>query len=239
MISREALVARWLHANPKHSVASLDSHAPVGAPAPNLQALVQHELATGHYRLNEFVAPPPPESWWEQVLDWIRDRWDDLWKALSARVHVSPAGASAIGDVILVVVAVVLVLVALRLFYGLQISRAAKRAAAQPLEPPPDPDALFRQACDAASRGEYGAAALLLFAATIALLDGRAIDVERSSTVGDLRRKLRGTDASLVKPFDEIATPFVRKAYAERAVDEPQWQRARQAFGLLLQRAQA
>jgi hypothetical protein len=82
--------------------------------------------------------------------------------------------------------------------------------------------------------GEYGTAALLLFGATVALLDGRgAVAASRSATVGDLRRELRARDAPLVAAFDAVAAPFVEKAYAERRVDEPQWHRARDAFVVL------
>jgi hypothetical protein len=70
----------------------------------------------------------------------------------------------------------------------------------------------------------------------VALLDRRgAADGTASATVGDLRRELRASDARLVAPFDAVAAPFVQEAYAERAVDEPQWHRARDAFATLLQ----
>jgi hypothetical protein len=76
----------------------------------------------------------------------------------------------------------------------------------------------------------------LLFAATVALLDRQgAVDGTASATVGDLRRELRAGNARLVGPFDAVAAPFVQEAYAERAVDEPQWHRARDAFATLLQ----
>jgi hypothetical protein len=48
--------------------------------------------------------------------------------------------------------------------------------------------------------------------------------------VGDLRRELRAGDAALVPAFDAVAEPFVARAYAERAVDAPQWSRARAAY---------
>jgi hypothetical protein len=53
--------------------------------------------------------------------------------------------------------------------------------------------------------------------------------------VGDLRRELRARNAALIVPFDEVAAPFVQKAYAEHAVEEPQWHRAHKAFAALLQ----
>jgi hypothetical protein len=234
--SREVLMERWLHANRAHSAARLESSEPVNEPPFNLTQLAARELDTpGRYQLAEPVAAPPPQSWWEMALDWLQKRWDDLWRTLSARVHVSPSRVNAIGDGILVVVGIVLLAVILRLLFALQIARSAARLAAEPLTSPPDPQALFQTASDAANRGEYGSAALLLFAATVALLDGRAIAVDRSATVGDLRRRLRRADASLVAPFDTVAAPFVQRAYAERAVGAPQWERARDAFATLAQ----
>ena len=99
------------------------------------------------------------------------------------------------------------------------------------MEETPAPTALYRLACAAASRADYGGAALLLFAATVALLDREgAVDGSSSATVGDLRRELRARNAALIGAFDTVAGPFVQKAYAERAIDEPQWDRARHAF---------
>ena len=109
--------------------------------------------------------------------------------------------------------------VVVRLLRNLQVDRSQSSPRPAPLEEPPAPRALYKQACNAAGRGDYGTAALLLFAAMIALLDRQgAVDATASATVGDLRRELRAGNARLVAPFDAVAAPFVQEAYAERAV---------------------
>jgi hypothetical protein len=230
--SRQALVERWLHANRAHSLAQLQSTAH-GAPAPpDLHALGQRELAIpGRYQITEPPSQTAGEPWWLRALQWLHDRWDQLWRALFGHVHVSARTAGGIGDVLLVVVAVALLYAGFLVLRNVGRARSAARLRAEPLAAPPDPQSLYQRACDAANRGEYGSAALLLFAATIALLAGRGtISGSESATVGDLRRALRSGDAKLIPQFDAIAAPFVERAYAERFVDAPQWLRARNAF---------
>lgn len=167
-------------------------------------------------------------------MSWLGDRWDRLWRSLSKRVHFSERTANGIGWALLAVVSFILVWVAVRLLVNLQLVRSRKRLNAQPLQTPIDPQVLYQEARDAAGRGEYGRAALQLFAATVALLDLRgAVSGNRSATVGDLRRELRSSDASLVAIFDAIAGPFVQTAYAERAVDVSQWERAERGYSRL------
>jgi hypothetical protein len=114
---------------------------------------------------------------------------------------------------------------------NLQLVRLPAQPQSTPLAETPSPRALYQQACDAANRRDYGNAALLLFAATVALLDRQgAVEADRSATVGDFRRALRTRNAALIPSFDAVAAPFVQRAYAERAVGEAQWQTARSAF---------
>lgn len=232
-----AIVERWLSANPAHSLAQLRSgpRGPIVAP-PDLRVLAQRELSTaGRYQLSQPVAPPIGEPWWLRALRWMADRWHQLWNALFGRVRVGKAEAANFGDALLVIVGLLLLFVVIRLLQELYVARSGARAVSEPLVEPPTPRALYRQACDAALRGDYGSAALLLFAATIALLDRRgAIDVASSATVGDLRRALQGRNAEFVAPFDAVAAAFVQRAYAERPVDEPHWQRARTAYEMIM-----
>lgn len=243
--SREALAERWLRADRTHTEAALNSGPRAAAgqrnTTPDLQKLAERELGMpGRYQI---ANPPAPasEPWWVRPWRWVQDRWQRLWQATFGRVHihVGPQTAENIGDVILVLLGVLIIFVVVRLLLNLQLAREAARSSSVPLDELPSPRALYRAACDAASRGDYGAAALLLFAATVALLERRG-DVEsaRSATVGDLRSELRARNVSIVVAFDAIAAPFVQRAYAERAVDERQWQDAREAFDGLLSRNQ-
>jgi hypothetical protein len=230
--SREALIERWLRANRAHSIAALHAAPTQGASAPaNLRALADRELATrGRYQLSKPIQTFN-EPWWLRAWRWVLDRWQRFWNAIFGRVHVGKEQAASIGDVLLVAVGLLLIVVLIRLLRNLRIAGSQARMRAEPLTESPTPRALYKQACEAASDGDYGGAALLLFAATVALLDRQgAIHLTSSATVGDLRRTLRARNASLVDVFDTVAAPFVQQAYAERPVNESQWDRARAAF---------
>lgn len=232
-----AALQRWLGADPTHSIVRLNSLPPApskDAVVPDLQTLAQHELSiAGRYQIPD-VAPPMAGPWWLQVLHRIHEWWQHLWQAVFGHVHTGGEAAASIGDVLLAIVGLLLIFVAVRLLMNLRLARSAQTFSA-PLQEPPAPRALYRQASNAAGRGDYGSAALLLYAATVALLDRRgAIDGGQSATVGDLRRELRVRNAMLVASFDAIAASFVQRAYAERAVDESQWDRARAAFERLI-----
>ncbi len=233
--SRDELVARWLHANRAHTVAQLapSPHAAASPqPPPELKSLLARELATpGRYHLAQPTPAPSSEPWWRQLLRWIGERWDQLWSSTFGRVRVSATAANGIGDALLALVALLLLFVAVRVLRNVRFAPFERRNAGEPIEAPPEPASLYRRACEAADAGEYGAAALLLFAAAVAMLSARGqIAAGRSATVGDLRRELRAGDAALVPAFDAVAEPFVERAYAERAVDAPQWSRARAAY---------
>ncbi len=243
--SREGLIERWLRANAAHSAARLESAPRVALPVhapPNLGALARRELdIAGRYQLAEpSSAVAATQPWWLRVLRWLGDWWQRLWGAAFSRVHVGKQQAASIGDVLLLLIGLILLFVVVRLVGNLQLARSDLRRNTEPLTPAPNPLSLYGRACEAASRGAYGNAALLLFSATVALLDGRgAVEAGRSATVGDLRRELRAHDAALVEPFDAVAAPFVEKAYAERPVEQPQWNRARDAFDRLLKEGAA
>lgn len=235
--SREALIERWLHANPAHRVERLAAPpSRVLSRTPNLDALAQRELSTpGRYRLKLAPAHVLPAPWWQRAWDWIAGRWDDLWRSIASRAHVGERAANAIGYALLALVGLLLLAVGVRLMRNVQRSRRARRATVEPLEAAADPDALYREASDFANRGEFGNAALRLFAAAVAALSRRGvIAATPSATVGDLRAALRQTRAPLVPAFDAVAAPFVQTAYAERPIDAPQWQTAAAAFGAFL-----
>jgi hypothetical protein len=230
--SREALIERWLRANHSHSAIQLRSRSAPLPAAPDLHRLAQRELSIpGRYQIAESNAAIATEPWWMKAWDWIAERWQKFWNAIFARVHVGRQTAASFGDFLLVAVGLLLIFVAVRLSINLRFTRSRAGALVEPLTDPPSSRALYRQACDAASRGDYGAAALVLFAATIALLDRRgAVNLSQSATVGDLRRDLRASHRGMLAPFDAVAAPFVQRAYAERAIDESEWEHARSAF---------
>ncbi len=206
-----------------------------GAPPapPDLRALARRELAIpGRYRLgNSPAAPGDADPIWLRALRWLFDRWHDLWRGLASHVHVGDRAATGIGDGVLALVAAALMLALFFVARNVYVARAASRLAAEPIGGPPDPLSLYRRACDAAGRADYGGAVVLLFGATVATLGARgAIAGGPDASVGDIRRELRAAHPSVMPQFDAVAAPFVERAYAERTVAAPQWQQARTAF---------
>jgi len=231
--SREELVHRWLAANHAHSIAKLGSApAAKSVAAPDLEALVRRELnAPGRYRIARPALPSEADPWWLRGWHWFTDRWQQFWNALFGRAHIGKGQAASIGDVLLVAVALLLGFVLIRLLRDLQFTRRSAAAQIEPLTERASPRALYNSACDAAARGDYGTAALVLFRAFVLLLDRRGtVTVTSSATVGDVRRALRARGAALVTSFDTVAAPFVQRAYAERPISEPQWSAAEKAF---------
>jgi hypothetical protein len=233
--SREVLIERWLAGNPAHASIRLESRGAAAAPSFDLRALAERELNTPfRYQLTGPPGTVTEEPLWVRALQWLGDRWQEISRRLFGRIHVSSSQAAGIGVALLIVIGLGLALVAVLLARAVMRTRSPASVASAPMESPADPQAWYREACDAASRGDYGGASLLLFAATVALLAQRStISVRRSATVGDLRRDLRAENAKLVPSFDTVAGAFVERAYAEREVDEPRWRRAREAFDAL------
>lgn len=154
----------------------------------------------------------------------------DLWKALFGHVKVGHGTAVAFGDVLIVVAAGAVLYAAYRLLGGFAFERS-QRALSQPLETAMSAQALYELASAKARSGDYGSAMRWLFAATLAVLGLRgALRVDRSATVGDLRRSLRARDGALLPAFDTIAGGFIETAYAERSIGAQQWERADRAY---------
>ncbi|MBV8372792.1 MAG: DUF4129 domain-containing protein [Candidatus Eremiobacteraeota bacterium] len=225
---RDALIARWIAAS-HQSALRLEAPAPLSTPPPNLHALAATELTTpGRYRLTTALAPPSSPSIWLRLWSWLQDRFADLWRATYGRTHLGRGTAMAIGDVLIAAVALIVLFVAVRMLANLIVERRATRA--EPLESQDDARALYASACERARAGDYGLASRLLFAATVATLANRGlVRDDRSATVGEFRRTL-GNERSLVAAFDTVASAFVTSAYAEKPVEAPQWERARDAY---------
>ena len=187
---RAALVARWVAASHR-SPELLESYAGARPPA-DLNRLVAAELSVrGRYRLAAERPAVERTSPWLEFWAWVRDRWNDLWRAAFGRVRLGPGGAVVAGDALMAIVALLLLVVAFRLLSGLAIERRGG-ARAQRLESPRDASALYATACAFARAGDYTRASAALFAAAIASLSARGVvRDDRSATVGDLRRTLR------------------------------------------------
>lgn len=228
-VSRGALIARWASAS--HRSPRLLESPSVTRPPANLKALVAAQLATpGRYQLVTQKAAVERTPLWLQFWNWMRDRWNDLWRAAFGRVRLGSGGAVAVGDALMAGVALLLVVVGYRLLSGLAVERRAA-ARAERLETARDAAELYAAACTLARAGDYARASAALFAAAVAGLSARGlVRDDRSATVGDLRRTLRAGSDALVSPFDDVASAFVAGAYAERPLAVAEWERARASY---------
>ena len=167
--TRDALLARWNHANPhagrlvEHDVRTL------ATPPANLRALAARELATG-YRLTlpkSAALPAADKPWWMRLWTWLSDRLTQLWRAAFGNARLGRRGAIAIGDVLIAAAIALIVLVAWRLLRGFAFERS-RGESLELLAPPPNARALYDAACDRARQKDYAAASRLLFAAMVA-----------------------------------------------------------------------
>ena len=234
---RDALTSRWTHAS--HVAVAASRRLRQGA-APPEEALVSvHGLAVaelsapGRYHLHDVAAPPANPTWWERLTAWVGSQWNALVQALFGRVRVNPTAAAFVGDLVIALLVLAVAAAAIRLIvvYGRRGSRAAS---VRTLTPADDAATLYAMAAQRAERGEYAAAAQLLFRATLTLLDVRGtVRDDASATVGEIRRSLPERD--VVPAFDAVAAMFVAGTYAERPLDALQWERARDAYLTLAQ----
>ena len=235
---RRELQLRWQHASGRTIAASrrLRASPATAPPAVLLRSLAAAELATpGRYALTE-TAPKakPPPTWWQRLLQWVRDRLTALWETLFNRIHIGRSGAATIGDVLIALAAVVLLVVAWRLLSELTFERLSFTRSTALESDRARAQELYERACAFALDGNYTMAARLLFSATVAGLDVRGIvRDDRSSTVGELRTALDSREPALVAAFNDVASAFVAGAYAERPVEAREWERARDGYVLL------
>ena len=200
-------------------------------PPADLKRRVSAELSVaGRYRLALERPQPARRSLWLEFWQWVRDRWNDLWRAAFGRARFGPGGAVVAGDVLVALVALVLLVVGFRLLSSLAVERRAKDGPRR-LATPRSASEYYAAACACARDGDYARASAVLFAAAVASLSARGVVREdRSATVGDLRRILRAENGGLVAPFDDVASAFVAGTYAERQLALGEWERARSSY---------
>lgn len=237
-VTRDALLARWNHANPPAARLVERNVGTLATPPANLRALAARELASG-YRLappQAAAVPAADKPWWMRLWTWLSNRLTQLWRAAFGSARLGRRGAIAIGDLLIAVAIGLIVVVAWRLLRVFAFERS-RGESLELLAPPPDARALYDAACDRARQKDYAAASRLLFAAMVAspALLGAAIE-DRSATVGELRRLLRQRDRTLLPPFDTVSAAFVTSAYAELPVDATQWEGARAGYVALRER---
>jgi len=204
----------------------------VNAPPVNIVTAVREELAVpGRYHLT--AAAPAHRSLVAEILQWLWDRWTDLFRALTSHIKIGPAGTSLIGDAVVVVCVIAVGAIVAHLLLQLQYERS-RRDPAVALTPVRSAHAFAAAAAAAAAAGEYARAIRLTFIAAVTLLDLRGVvRDERSATINELRRALRARNEELDGPFAEIARLYTAAAYAQMPTGSDAWQHARNAYDRL------
>ncbi|HEX8805324.1 MAG TPA: hypothetical protein VF741_00190, partial [Candidatus Aquilonibacter sp.] len=172
-------------------------------PPVDITRAVRAELAVpGRYHL---TISAQHQSIFDQVLQWLWDRWSDFFRALTSHIKIGPQGTSLIGDAVIVVCVVAIAAIAAHLLTQLQYERS-RRERAIGLQPARSAHALAAAASAAARDGDFARAIRLTFIAAVTLLDLRGVmRDERSATINELRRALHERDDELDGPFAEIS----------------------------------
>lgn len=205
----------------------------MSAPPVDIVAAVRAELAVpGRYHLAN--GGTLHRSLIDQILQWLWDRWSEVFHALTSHIKIGPQGTSLIGDAVIVLCVVGIAAVSAHLLLQLQYERG-RRDRAIALAPSRSAHALAVAAAAAANAGDYARAIRLTLMAAVTLLDLRGVmRDERSATINELRRALRARDEELEGPFGEIARLYTAAAYAQTPAGPDAWRHARAAYDQLV-----
>lgn len=172
---------------------------------------------------------PPSRTWWDVPWQWLLDRLNDLGTALGKNVHLSKGASIAIGDVLIAVVALGLVAVIVILLRNAM--RAQEAAGDAPASPRAAAEEFLTRSLHAANSGDFSSAVVLLFLASLRLLDVRGVVADDPSfTVNECRREVRRRASAASAPFDVLARAFTAALYAGLPADAESWLAARAAY---------
>ena len=200
----------------------------MSVPPANIVATVRAELAVpGRYHL---TSAPVQRSLLDQLLQWVWDRWSEIFRALTSHIKIGPQGTSLIGDALIVLCVVAIGAIGAHLLVQLQYERS-RRERVVALSSARSAHAFAMAAVAAANAGDYARAIRLTFIAAVTLLDLRGVMRDnRAATINELRHTLHERDGKLEGPFAEIARLYTAAAYAQTPAGPDAWQRARAAY---------
>ena len=202
-----------------------------GANRPPLpaHALAARIVASPRFHLHAHAAQ---EDWWSRALAWVASHVESFF---ARGVNTGGPLLNVLGDALLIAAAGLVVFACVRLLTN--VTREASADAHGSVHALPSRLASrdwYNRALLAASQGRYGAGVVLLFRAALAILDLRgAVNDDPSRTVEESKAQLRQRAPSFLPGFDAIARSFTDALYAEKTVDETQWNAARAAFEAL------
>lgn len=169
-------------------------------------------------------------SFWDRVVAWINDHLASLFAG--ARGELAAASLATIGNVLLVFALFAIVFVAFRLTIqitaGSPTYRSPRSSPARDRSAVPD---LRLAATQAAEKSQYGLAIVLLFQASLQLLDeARVVRYDASRTAGEYERLLRKSKPSCLEPFRTVARRFALIAFAAMRAESDDYAACRSAI---------
>lgn len=199
-----------------------------GLPPPPIEPehLARAILAEPRFRRAAVHAAISP---WAVAWRWLVHEWAELVTALARSAHLGSAAPLVAEGALGLAVLVLGGFIAHTIAAGLR--KRPRAVTSMPLPQTPGAHQLYAAGTRAAAEGAYAAAIVLLFRATLRVLDRRALVPDAPSrTVNETRSALRSVAPQLLEAFDGISQPFVAALYAERPTGPEEWHTAQAAF---------
>ena len=209
---------------------------PVASPRVDAKAEARAILTDPSYQAVELSDKPPPKTWWERFIEWLAGILERLFGGVFRAATAAPKLSEVLAIALLAVVALALVVVIYRFVraYFLARPRRKPEEIGEIIGPAPVAGTLYAAAREAAARGQFARAVMLLFQAALVALDrARVVPFDAARTAGEYRRMVRRSRPAAFASFDRLAQTFSFAAYAERATNEPEWNDADGAYRAL------
>lgn len=172
------------------------------------------------------------EDWWTRFWTWF---WSKVAALFGHGGSAPPGIVDLIGDIVLFAAACLVIYFVVRLLRSIvRDAPAQQQFAARTIERKTAAREWYERAMAAAAQGRYGAAVVLLFRATLAILDLRGVvHDDPSRTVNESRAELLRSAPQFAAGFNAVARTFTAALYAEDPVSNAQWEEARGAYDAL------
>jgi len=201
-----------------------------GAHRPPLEpaSLAHRILSESRFRMQVHAR----DDWWTRFWTWF---WSKVASLFGHGGSAPPGVVDAIGDILLIAAAGLVIYFVVRLLMSLvRDAPAEDHVAARAIERKTAARDWYDRAVTAASQGRFGAAVVLLFRATLAILDLRGVvHDDPSHTVNESRAELLRSAPQFAPGFNAVARTFTAALYAEDPVSSAQWEEARGAYDAL------
>ena len=196
------------------------------------RALARTILSQRRFQIH--VTRPPERTWWDVILQWLSDRWNQLVQALAQHVHLGGKADVVFGDLLVLAAIVLVVAAGIRLMLGIVRERDESVRTARPFERRASAAELYARSLQAAEAGSAALAVTLLFQAALARLDmSGLLRDDPSKTVNECLRAVAERAPACRAQFECIARLFTGALYGGAAISPDEWAAARGAYDAL------